>query len=107
MNLELYETTYYNRQGEPISLDEWFDLSISSYKNVKKTDLDNYTVSTVWLGSDPDRYLERKSHPNIFETMVFKKGTFYEVDTERYPSEDEAIKGHDKMVLEWMDKNGN
>lgn len=57
-------------------------------------------VSTVWLGLDHS--FSMSSKPLIFETMVFPRNDYGELDMERYSTEEEAIQGHKRMVLKWF-----
>lgn len=98
---------HYKRDGTPYkgSLDQvmvaWGkDLADPKKKVVKQETLENgLWISTVWLGLDHN-YGEGR--PLIFETMVFKKkGDWSELDMDRYSTEKEAIKGHERMVKKW------
>lgn len=91
---------YYDRNGQPITLETWSALvSDRSYQQLAADQLNAHTlVSTVWLGIDHAWWPD--SLPLIFETMVF-----YGVDPyrrggecERYHTEAEAIAGHARMV---------
>jgi len=74
------------------------------YKIVKQTILPNKKwVSTVWIGLDHN--FSPSGKPLIFETMVFpKKGDFSDLDCERYSTEAQAKKGHEKVCKEWSKK---
>jgi hypothetical protein len=92
---------FYDRQGSPIDLAEWAVLQEDQdYKRVA-WDLVNarWYVSTVWLGVDHAWW---GPPPLIFETMVFSQdGTanpHEEWETQRYPTEREAQRGHEDMV---------
>jgi hypothetical protein len=94
---------FYDREGKPISLDEWGRLhEDKSYLRVGNTDLGPYWVSTVWLGVD-HRFGD--GPPVIFETMVFTTSARDEgragpeFDTRRYATEAEALAGHEEMCL--------
>ena len=91
---------YYNKQGEEITIEEWQELmNDRDYKIIKQEDIKNDRwVSTVWLGSD---YQFGEGASLIFETMVFPKGDWGELDVRRYTTEEEAIKGHKEMVEKW------
>ena len=91
---------YYNKQGEEITIEEWGKLiTDKDYKIIKQEDIkNNRWVSTVWLGSD---HQFGEGEPLIFETMVFPKGDWGELDVRRYTTEEEAIKGHKEMVEKW------
>lgn len=71
------------------------------YKRVAETTLPNgMWVSTVWLGLDHNFF--DKGKPMIFETMVFPEhGNFSEIDCQRYSTEKQALKGHQKMVKKY------
>lgn len=94
---------HFNRQGEPISLEEWSaHLEKDEYRQVLKTDLPNGRwVSTVWLGLDHG--FGRSSRPLIFETLVFgvHGSTSGELAQERYSTEEEALAGHAALVRKW------
>jgi len=87
--------SYYNRQGQPISMEECARLSRSNnYSWVAKSYLDgtDIYVSTVWLGVD---HSFGEGQPLIFETIVF--GDEHESCT-RYGTEEAAIAGHREIV---------
>ena len=96
---------YYKRDGTLYKdIMEWSkDLEKKEYKIVKQEILPNGKwVSTVWLGLD---HSYRNGPPLIFETMVFpKEGDYGDLDMDRYSTEEEAIKGHKKMVKKWSKK---
>lgn len=93
---------YYDRQGKPISMEEWSRfLNDPSYQRVAQTTGSGRFVSTVWLGLDHRH--GGGGPPLIFETMVFpidKNGDveYHELDAERYSTEEEALAGHEKMA---------
>jgi hypothetical protein len=103
----------YDKEGRPISIEEWGRLKGSdpNYYRVAKTDIGPWVVSTVWLGLDHRYWGE--GPPVIFETMVFRKAAWYadrslplgeregmfEQDCVRYCTEEEALAGHEEMVL--------
>lgn len=93
---------YYNRKGEVIDMMEWGKLlENKGYKIVKqKTLSDGKRVSTIWLGLD---HSFDGGKPLIFETMLLSKGDD-NGDMERYSTEEEAIKGHKKMVKKYSNK---
>ncbi len=87
---------YYNKEGEIITLEEYIKLgSNKKYKIVKQDTLKDETfISTIWLGLDysfGDSLL-------IFETTVFKNKGNWGNKVERYGTEAEAIRGHEKIV---------
>ena len=109
----------YDRQGQPITLEEAGRLHKDhKYVVVKQETVGVYWISTVWLGYD---HRHGSGPPVIFETMVFERGpagireeyrglrtlvddTYHEwneVDGRRYCTEAEALAGHAAMVEEW------
>ena len=95
----------YNRKGKLISLQEYGKLfATKGYKIVLRTTLPNKKwVSTVWLGLDYSLGSTWTNKPLIFETMVFiNKKKLHELDVERYSTEIEARKGHNKMCAKWV-----
>jgi len=92
---------YFDRQGNEIGLMKFAELFEDyDYKILKRTDLENCWVSTVWLGTDYDFY-ETNDKPIIFETMVFPNDSRSEEYCERYSTEEEALEGHERMVDRW------
>jgi len=89
----------YDREGRPISMEEWARLREQG-NTVAKDDIitkDGRTVlvSTIWLGMD-HRFGD-DGPPLIFETMVFEQGMAEELCW-RYSTEKEAKDGHDMTV---------
>lgn len=95
--------SYYDKQGKPITVIEWTELSYDpSYKDVAFDVKGNFTVTTYWTGTSFDMY------PKIFETRVvvsaapeaFSVGktiiklSGITVARSWYDSEESAIKGH-------------
>lgn len=112
---------YFNRQGEPIPLEEWAKLSEDrKYKIVEQTTVGVYWISTVWLGLDHGWGMTgRSAKPVIFESMVFEQyrdnpeaqglvklmdanySPWNEKEMDRYETEDEARAGHARLVEKW------
>lgn len=99
---------FYDRQTNPITDIEWAKLRRGKklgtrnldYIIVKQERIDQYFVSTVWLGIN---HAYGDSPPLIFETMIFvddSKETLNDVYMERYTTEAEAIAGH-ATAVEW------
>lgn len=94
---------YYDRQGTVIDLLEWARLfGDYSYKRVARTTItsaadpgNTFNVSTVWMGIDSGF---GHGPPVIFETMVFSSSQELEHDCQRYPTEEQALRGHDEVV---------
>lgn len=89
----------YDRDGNPLPAD-WYDTTKHGHKykwgterRIARTVVGDITVSTVWLGLDHD-YLT--GVPVIFETMTF--GDPYENELRRYSTEEDAIRGHLKVL---------
>ena len=95
---------YYDRQGKEIDILEMGSLHENpNYRCVKQEKVGNYFVSTIWLGMNINFFKERP--PIIFETMIYNEEA-EEIDgyTERYSTEEEAIKGHEVAVQLCKDK---
>lgn len=95
---------YYNRQGEPITINEWVTIGGDpSLRLVEQTELpDGRFISTVWLGID-HRYDESEGEPLIFETMVFPSTRdARELHCERYSTEEQARAGHARILAECL-----
>lgn len=84
---------YYDRAGNPITVEEWAKAFENAGNVLLKTDVDEATVSTVWLGVD---HSFGSGPPLLFETMIFDGP--YDHDQWRYPTEAEALAHHDQLV---------
>jgi hypothetical protein len=81
---------YYNRQGRPISNEQWTTEFSRTNRRVAWTDLGSLgRVSTVFLGLN---HAYDDGPPIIFETMIFD-GPMADY-MERYSTEDQALAGH-------------
>lgn len=88
---------FFDRDGKPITLDQWMNLTIDrDYVVVAFTKDDGWAVSTVWTGLNSSPF--SASAPIIFETMIFAAGTSVHHWTARYRTREEAIAGHDQAV---------
>lgn len=94
--------SYFDRTGKPIGMVEWSNLfQDKSYQIVQQDRVDpteeqpegRILVSTVWLGLDHNF---GGGTPLIFETMVF--GGILDQECDRYPTEEQALAGHEKML---------
>lgn len=103
---------WYDRDGIPIDNLEDIErlLRDPDYKILKRTNVHEWQVSTVWLGLDHSFCMG--SRPLIFETMVFRRHpmgdgiiTGEDYDMDRYATEAEALKGHEEMVNKWRIKS--
>lgn len=92
---------YYNRDGKPIDVDKWTTLfSDRKYQVLKQTRVDDWLVSTVWLGLN---HAWGGGPPIIFETLILSDNDG-EVDGTRYSTEAEALKGHKRFVKQALNK---
>lgn len=85
---------YYNRRGEPMTMEEWAVGFEESDRKVARTHINDIQISTVWLGLDHN--YGANGPPLIFETMIF--GGPYDEYQARYSTEKEALAGHVKAV---------
>jgi hypothetical protein len=94
---------YYNKEGKEIALLEWAKLfEDKSYQIIKQDKLVNgLHVSTVWLGLDHSFDIIGHGKPLIFETMVFPKRSYGELDCERCSTLKQAIAIHNLMCWKW------
>lgn len=76
---------HHDRAGNPVTLKEWAELVADN--RVARSEVDGYTVSTVWLGFD-------------FETMVFTIDS-NDIYCRRYTTEQHAIEGH-QAAIQWV-----
>lgn len=85
---------YYDRNGQPISMDQWARSFRSDDRQVESTKLDGDAhVSTVYLGLNHNF---GAGPPLIFETLVF--GGPLDGEMDRYTTEADARTGHYAMV---------
>ena len=92
---------YYTRSGEPMALNDWVkSFGDSDMKRVALDQVGEAEVSTVWLGLD---HSFGSGPPLIFETMIF--GGERDGDQWRYPTEDTARAGHERVVAELRDRS--
>lgn len=92
----MIENWYFDKQGRPISRDEWAKRFANfDWKRVARTELfgGSVMVSTVWIGLN---HQFGDGPPLIFETMVF--GGPLDGHDMRYSTEGQAIVGHELMV---------
>ena len=93
---------YFDRQGVEIGPSEYAEFHQDvNYKILKKTQVLNKEVSTVWLGTDYGISFGDEQHaPIIFETMIFS-GDMNEEAVWRYSTEEEAFEGHEH-ACQWV-----
>lgn len=88
---------YYDRDGQPIELMRWADLSVTDYRYVARTGFgEDGFVSTIWNGI-PGAVLAPPPGL-IFETMVFVERSSLHRGKWLHGSLSEAIEFHDMMA---------
>jgi len=93
---------FYDRKGKKISQQEHFDyFHDKNYRNVKQNFEGEHLISTIWLGIE--NYIMNSFDKTIFETIVFDKNGI-NIYQDRYKTEEEALKGHEKAVRFVKDK---
>lgn len=112
---------YFDRDGDPISIADWVEaFGDEDYKRVAEDQVDDWWISTVWLGLNHSFSLNPEAPPVIFETMVFDNSDEGLKESEavgervgmpsigalgpdayqnRYHTEEAALKGHKETVL--------
>ncbi len=94
-------TAYFDRQGKPITVDEWARRrDDESYGVLAEEHVGDVVIKTIWLGlnvyfSDPPA--------GLFGTGVCTAGKWEEVET--YDTEAEALRGHQHHVKTRRDAN--
>lgn len=86
---------YYDRAGEPITMEVWA-LSREANLRVAEDQVGPLYVSTIWLGLD-HRFGD--GPPLIFETMIFGPWEWHDLYVRRYSTEGEALIGHAAAVM--------
>lgn len=86
---------------------EWYEkASKDGARIVKQEHIGAYYVSTVFLGLDHN--FGASGDPILFESMVFSDHSEFdlgqEVDCVRYQTYGEALRGHKKLVNEYLEK---
>lgn len=99
--IDMLYTLDENNNPTPCSLMEWGELFETEEGRKKKqidfTEIDGYTISTVFLGIDHGFDLTKK--PILFETMIFYRNeSIYETQCATY---DEAKKMH-QDAIQWI-----
>lgn len=95
--------TFYDRDGNVITIEEWSKLRLSGKTVVEKTTVNNYEVSTVLIGYDANLGFN-DGPPIIFETMIFDTAPddedtrWDDVYMDRYATEQEARDGHARAI---------
>jgi hypothetical protein len=95
-----FSPMYYDRLGNPISMERWgilhadYDYLVIA-KDVLVINELPVEISTVWLGIDHNF---GRPPPLIFETMVFGPGTPSDLYQDRYSTEEQARQGHQHVL---------
>jgi len=93
---------YYDKDGLEIDVDEWTELfSDKQYQIIQQDKIGNNFISTVWLGLN---HSWNGGGIKIFETMVFNDSEEIEQDMERYETEAEAIRGHERFLEKYTNR---
>ena len=90
----------YDFDGNEITNEEFSKLRKEKGRIGDETLIDGIRISTVYLGVDHGWVNEK---PIIFETMVFMKDSYDDMQCERYVTLEEAEAGHKKIVAKWKD----
>lgn len=77
------------------SREEWGKWMQNADRRVGLDSVGDYRVSTVFLGLD---HAFGNATPQLFETMVFKGGSYAELYCCRYPTWEDAEEGHAEAV---------
>lgn len=100
---------FYDRQGKPISLDEFAVLAEDlTYKRIRHDYIGDFMISTAWLGIDHN--LASKGPIVIFETMILTTDSYkggieaFDYYQERYSTEEEAKAGHEEAIQVVLDR---
>jgi hypothetical protein len=94
---------FFDKEGKPISAETWKVLKcyIDDYSIIKQEYINEYFISTVWLGLDHS-YSNSKIPLKIFETMIFDrdegKESWFDEYMERCATLEEAYKMHEDAV---------
>jgi uncharacterized protein YceK len=103
------DNTYYDRQGNPITMEQWCELGTDEYRTVGSDVIADWHVSTIWIGYNfaagwTDDFIL------IFETMILpvdwsredrRDSEIFPGYQERYSTEAAAQAGHDQAKA-WL-----
>jgi hypothetical protein len=82
--------TYWDREGAPLSHDEWLMLQAADYRRVARDITGEHSIVTDWLGEPSRRYhtyvVDRRRSPHRNQVYAF------------YDCEPDAVKGHAECV---------
>ena len=86
----------------PATIHEWGRFREKEENKILKQEyIDNYFISTVFVGVQLNICFEKEEKPHVFETMVFKDDSGIDIYCDTYPTYKEAIAGHEK-ALQWV-----
>jgi hypothetical protein len=95
-------TEFYDLEGNLVSYETWARIFAGENRFLVGTRIPEkgVKVSTVWIGIAWMLEVEEGGLPLIFETMVFGDGDddFDDLASWRWPSREEALKGHENVV---------
>lgn len=101
---------YYNRKGEPITIEEWLFQRRRYEENVlaRENLANSFIVATFFTGKDPGYREELGGEPLIFETVIFDcrpsvNNSAKVFGRELYPNMAEALLGHQRLVNYYKD----
>jgi hypothetical protein len=95
---------YYDQDGQPMAMLDWAAaFGRARERTLGRTILKGPArgtkwVSTVWLGLD---HQWGEGAPLIFESMVFVRGSYSELECRRYTTRAEALAGHAELCRIW------
>lgn len=82
-------------EGNPVNFEDSREYFENLDRRIDKTYKGKYLISTVFIGVNRNFW---GGLPLIFETMVFSVGELDSHYIERYPTKEEAIDGHKRIV---------
>ncbi len=86
----------------PCDVKEWSEqfeeMCRRGLRHVADDMIDEFHVSTVWLGIDHNHFGGR---PLLFETMIFKGDSGNDIYCNRYTTWEKAKEGH-KKAMKWV-----
>ncbi len=91
---------FYGRRGEPMTLRQWSDaMADFESRTLAVTDVGQYRVKTVWLGTDDDAVVEGRQ-PRPFGTAVFAGSASKMLDERLSATETSALMMHAQVCGE-------
>lgn len=92
-----------NNNAIPANLMEWGEFFNNTKRRIVNCEkINGMLISTIFVGIDHNFYWDDEEYkPHIFETMVFKEGSYLENYCERCSTWQEAEECHKKAV-QWV-----